>query len=43
MELKNFGFSLKDIPIPSKSNYLKCMIEKVESFVKRLRWEAFYF
>ena len=43
MELKNFGYSLKNIPIPSKSNYLKCMIEKVESFVKRLRWKAFYF
>ena len=43
MELKNFGYSLKNIPIPSKSNYLKYMIEKVESFVKRLRWKAFCF
>ena len=43
MKLKNFGYSLKNIPIPSKPNYLKCMIEKVESFVKRLRWKAFYF
>ena len=38
MDLRNFGYSLKNIPIPSKSNYLK-----VESFVKRLRWKAFYF
>ena len=43
MKLKNFGYSWKNIPIPSKTNYLKCMIEKVESFVKRLRWKAFYF
>ena len=43
MELKNFGDSLKNIPISSKSNYMKCMIEKVERFVKRLRWNAFYF
>ena len=38
-----FGYSSKNIPIPSKSSYLKVMINKLESFVKRLRWRAFFF
>ena len=40
MEMKSFGYSLKNIPIPSKRKYLKCMVEKVESFIKRSRWKA---
>ena len=40
---KNFGYSLKNIPMPSKSKYLKYMVEKVESFVRRLRWKAYHF
>ena len=43
MKTKNFGNSLKNIPIPSKSKYLKCMVEKVESFVRRLRCKAYHF
>ena len=43
MQTKNFGYSLKNIPMPSKCQYLKCMVEKVESFVRRLRWKAYYF
>ena len=43
MEAKNFGYSLKNIPIPTKSNYLKSMVEKVESFIRRLRWKAYFF
>ena len=43
MEVKNYGYSLKNIPIPSKSRYLKCMVEKVESFIRRLRWKAHHF
>ena len=43
MEAKNFGYLLKNIPVPSKSKYLKCVVEKVESFVKRLRSKAYYF
>ena len=43
METKNFGYSLKNIPIPTKSNYLKSMVEKVESFIRRLRWKAYFF
>ena len=44
MELKqvNFGYSLKNIPTPSKRIYLKSMISKLEHFIKRLRWRAFF-
>ena len=38
----NFDYSLKNIPIPTKDEYLKCLIHKVESFIKRLRWKVFY-
>ena len=31
------------MPVLFKSNYLECVIEKVESFVKSLRWKAVYF
>ena len=30
MEMKNFGYSLRNMPIPMKRKYLKCMVEKVE-------------
>ena len=43
MEAKNLGCSLKNIPIPTKQHYLKSMIDKVESFVTRLRWKAYFF
>ena len=47
MEIKkvNLGYSLKNIPIglPSNQTYLKSMVEKIESFVNRLRWKVFYF
>ena len=43
MELKNFGYSLKNIPLPNKKTYTKLMIEKTQSFLKRLRWKAFFF
>ena len=45
MELKhrNFGYSLKNIPTTNKNTYLKTMISKLEHFIKRLRWKAFFF
>ena len=43
MNAKNFEYSLKNIPSPSKSAYLKTLIDKVEHFIKRLRWKAFFF
>ena len=43
MERKNFNYSLKNIPIPSRNNYKKQLIEKVESVLKRMRWKVFFF
>ena len=43
MESKNLGNSLENIPIPSKASYLKSMMDKVENFMKRIRWKAHFF
>lgn len=43
MEKKNFGYSLKNIPIPNKKSYLKCLIDKVENVIRRLRWKVYHF
>ena len=34
---------LKNIPLPTKDAYLKSLIHKLESFIKRIRWKAFFF
>ena len=43
MNSKNFEYSLKNIPIPTKTTYKKSLIDKIESFIKRLRWKAHFF
>ena len=43
MEIKNFWYSLKNILIVTKSNYLKCLTKKTENFIRRLRWKAYHF
>ena len=43
MEQKNFGYSLKNIPIPGKKAYLKRLIGQIENFIKRIRWKAYFF
>ena len=43
MNPTNFDYSLKNIPIPSKQLYTKSLIDKVENFLKRLRWKAYFF
>ena len=43
LEKVNFGYSLKNIPIPSNQAYLKTMIDKLENFINRLRWKVFFF
>ena len=42
MEKVNFSgkSSLKNIPIPTKQKYLKKLVSKTESFLRRLRWRA---
>ena len=43
MEKINLGYSTKNIPIPSHHQYLKCLTNKTELFIKHLRWKVFYF
>ena len=43
MNPTDLGYSLKNIPITSKYNYLKQLTEKVENFIKRIRWKAYFF
>lgn len=43
MNATDLGYSLKNIPLTSRYNYLKLLTEKVENFVKRMRWKAHFF
>ena len=43
MEKVNFGYSMKNIPIPNKVAYSKTLIDKTEALVKRMRWKAFFY
>jgi len=43
MEKLNLGYSTKNIPIPSEKDYLRCLIEKTEHFLRRMRWKAHFF
>ena len=35
--------SFKDIPIPSKKEYLIKLLEKTENLIGRMRWKAFFY
>jgi len=39
----NFGYSMKNIHILGKQQCMKEFLSKMESFVRRLRWKAFFF
>ena len=43
MEKVNLGYSTKNIPLPSRSEYMKNFIEKTEHFRRRMRWKAYHF
>ena len=43
MEKINLGYSTKNMPLPSKSEYMKRFIQKTEHFLRRMRWKAYYF
>ena len=43
MEKINLGYSLKNIPVPSKDSYTKNMLGMVENFLRRVRWKAHWF
>ena len=38
-----YDYSLKNIPIPSKTSYNLKLIEKIESVIKRMWWKAYFF
>ena len=38
-----FGYSMKNVSLPSQKEYVMCLISSVETFVKNLRWRAFFF
>ena len=43
MDQRNFPYSMKNIPVPSKKLYWKILIDKVELLIKRMRWKALFF
>ena len=43
MERQNFGYSLKNIPVPNKKSYLKALIDKIGNFICRARWKAYFY
>ena len=43
MEKFNIGYSTKNIPLPSRNDYLQRLIEKTEQFLRRMCWKAHFF
>ena len=42
MEKLNFGYSLKNIPTPNEKSYKLRLLEKIEIFIKKMRWKAVF-
>ena len=38
----DFGYSLKNVPQPSRKEYLHALLSQTQSFMNRLRWKAFF-
>ena len=43
MEQANLGVSLKNVPLPSRKEYLLSLINAIEKFIYRVRWKVFFF
>ena len=43
MEKINFNYSLKNIPVPSKSSYKLKPIDKIETMIKCMPWKSQFF
>ena len=43
MDKHTLNYSTKNIPLPTKKQYLKSLTVKVEKVIKRMRWKAFFF
>lgn len=39
----SFKYSLKNIPIPSPTHYMRDLLIQTEKFIQRMRWKAFFF
>ena len=42
MEKFNFGYSMKNIPIPSEREYKMQLTEKIEAVIRRMRWKVIF-
>ena len=40
MERKTYNYSTKNIRTPLERNYKLQLVEKIETFIKRMRWKA---
>ena len=43
LNVKNFNFSVKNIPIPSQNAYKKRLLEMTESLLRRMRMKAYFY
>ena len=43
MERVTFNYSTKNIPVASKKEYIRQLIDKTEQFLCRMRWKAYHF
>ena len=45
MDIKtaNLNYSCKNVPIPTKKQYLRMTITKAEDLIQRMRWKAYYY
>ena len=43
MEKFNISYSTKNIPLPSRNDYLQRLIERTEQFSRRMHWKAHFF
>ena len=43
MEKHRFDYSLKNIPVPGNTAYMKRLLHQVDAFIKRMRWKIFWF
>ena len=43
MEQLGYDYSLKNIPILSKTAYNLKLVVKIQSIIKRIRWKAYFF
>ena len=43
MEKANINYSYKNIPIPDRHQYKLVLLRRIESFIKNMRWNFFFF